>query len=258
VQVQEDGLKVQKDVPQGGGFYADKAIKTVLYKNFTEMKPTRPIFVLVTDHPGKAIMQDDFDLWQMALPEGDQIYHLDSKGELLAYRMGAFKEQTGEKIKAIEAVPVLAWPSAQSPQAYVSDNGEAAVITAAPDNEKTGKASDTQTSWETAVLQQSGYFQAILHPEMKTKNQFNLVKGSIASGILSPYTAYIVLENEAQENMLKEKQKQILAAKSDFDLGENLSEETVMAEPGLLVVAVLFIGVVLLKKKKEHGREMEG
>lgn len=246
VQVQDDGLKVAKGASTGGGFYACKAIKTVLFRNYTENSPARPVFVLVTDDLKNTVMRDDFDLWQAALPEGNEVYHLELPGDLSVYQMGSFIDQTGQKVKEITARPVLAWPNPQKPQAYLSEKPEADIIPAA---ESIGTA--PRTSWETAVLHQAEFFNAILHPEKKTENQFQLVKSSIASGILSPYTAYIVLENEAQENMLKEKQKQILAAQSDVDLGDNLAEETVMSEPGLLVMAVLFMGIVMLKKKKK-------
>lgn len=171
--------------------------------------------------------------------------------------MGVFSNQTGQKTETITAVQVLTWPDLQNPLAYIPDNDEAAIIYKI-NGEKTGTPQVSPTSWETAVLQQAEYYNAILHPERKVENQFHLVKGSIASGILSPYTAYIVLENEAQENMLKEKQKQILAAKSDVDLGENLGEETVMSEPGLLILAVLFTGAILLLKKRKSNRHTHG
>ncbi|MBP7176046.1 MAG: MSEP-CTERM sorting domain-containing protein [Thermoclostridium sp.] len=249
VQAQNNALKVQKGVPKGGGFYADKAIKTILYKSFTETSPTRPVIVLVTNNLKSAIIRDDLDLWQAALPEGNELYHLDAMGDLFTYNMQPLTNQTGEKSTEIKAVPVIAWPNPQNPQAYMPNNGEAEVISMA-DSAENSSADGFQTSWEIAVLQQAEYLEAVLHPENKTENQFNLVRGSIASGILSPYTAYIVLENEAQENMLKEKQKQILAAKSDYDLGENLPEETVMSEPGLIVMAVLFMGALLVLKRK--------
>jgi len=248
VQVQQDGLKVRKEAATGGGFYADKAIKTVLYRNYTGNSPTRPVFVLVTDDLKNTVMRNDFDLWQAALPEGDTVYHLNPTEDLYAYRLGSFSGQTGEKVNEVTQQPVLAWPDPQNPRAYLSKKPEADIISSAENSEA---AAVPQTSWETAVLQRAEYFKAILHPEKKTESQFKLVQSSIASGILSPYTAYIVLENEAQENMLKEKQKQILAAKSDVDLGENLGDETVMAEPGLVVMAVLFIGAFMLKKKKK-------
>lgn len=213
--------------------------------------------MLVTDNLTNAVMRDDFDLWQAALPEGDAVYHLDSSGDISAYHMGVFSNQTGQKTETITAVQVLTWPDLQNPLAYIPDNDEAAIIYKI-NGEKTGTPQVSPTSWETAVLQQAEYYNAILHPERKVENQFHLVKGSIASGILSPYTAYIVLENEAQENMLKEKQKQILAAKSDVDLGENLGKETVMSEPGLLILAVLFTGAILLLKKRKSNRQTHG
>lgn len=253
VQVQDNALKVQKGVPKGGGFYADKAIKSILYKNFTETNSTRPVIVLVTNNLENAIIRDDLDLWQAALPEGDVLYHLNAMGDLLSYNLQPLVNQTGEKTNAIESIPVLAWPNPQNPQAYVPDNGQADVISTA-DSAQNGSADGSRTSWETAVLQRAEYLEAVLHPENKTEKQFNLVKGSLASGILSPYTAYIVLENEAQENMLKEKQKQILAAKSDYDLGENLSEETVMSEPGFIVMALLFVGGLLLLKRRARRK----
>lgn len=241
----EKDLEIQKDVAWGGGFYADKAIKTILYATPINSE-TRPVFILVSDSLQNAIIRDDLDSWQAAVPEGDELYHLDAAGDLFAYPMKDFDMAKEKKAQNIKPVPVLAWPSRQNPQAYIPDDGQASIIAV----ESSGNTPVAQTNWEKGILQQVEYFQAIQHPEKKTENQFNLVKSSIASGVLSPYTAYIVLENEAQENMLKEKQKQILAAKSDFDLGENLPGETEMAEPGLLIMAVLFMAALFVKKRK--------
>lgn len=250
VQFGEEGLTIQKDVAWGGGFYADKAIKTVLYRTPVSNE-TRPVFILVSESLQNAILRDDLDSWQAAVPEGDELYHLDASGGLIAYSMKDFDATKGSKIQDIKPVPVLAWPSRQNPLAYVPDDGRASVIVM----EENADDSVLQTIWEKGVAQKVQYIQAITHPEKKTENQFQLVRNSIASGILSPYTAYIVLENEAQENMLKEKQKQILSAKTDYDLGESLGEETVMDEPGLLVMAALFMAALLVKNRKGHRRK---
>jgi hypothetical protein len=45
----------------------------------------------------------------------------------------------------------------------------------------------------------------------------NLVKNSFESNILSEYTSYIALENEAQKAVLKRKQREVLNANSNLD-----------------------------------------
>jgi hypothetical protein len=57
-----------------------------------------------------------------------------------------------------------------------------------------------------------------LHPERPVKKTLDIVKASIKTGVMSPYTSYIVLENEAQEKVLLEKQKQILSTKKALDI----------------------------------------
>lgn len=76
------------------------------------------------------------------------------------------------------------------------------------------------------------------------------LKLAIENNILTSNTAFIVLENEAEKEVLKQKQKQVLAGKKSLDI----EEANQMSEPPLLIFII--IGVVLFSIKLFRGRKI--
>jgi hypothetical protein len=65
---------------------------------------------------------------------------------------------------------------------------------------------------------------------------------------LTPYTSYLVVENQAQKNSLLRKQKQVLNGKQSYDLEDESAE---MSEPSW-ILAILLMGIfVFLKSKRK-------
>lgn len=83
-----------------------------------------------------------------------------------------------------------------------------------------------------------------LHPEKAWGQSLEIVKGSISQHVMSPLTSFIVLENQAQERAMLEKQKQILATTKPVEIGD-LTE---MDEPPIGVMLLLGIGFLLALK----------
>jgi hypothetical protein len=69
---------------------------------------------------------------------------------------------------------------------------------------------------------------------------------------MTPYTSYLVVENQAQKNALLRKQKQVLSSKKSFDLDDDSSE---MSEPGFVILSLL-VGVLLFLKYKRNRKEI--
>jgi hypothetical protein len=84
-----------------------------------------------------------------------------------------------------------------------------------------------------------------LHPECSGKEWNNLVKYSFKAKIMTPVTSYLVVENEAQKEMLKKKQEEVLSGKQSLDLSEDAVR---MSEPELLLLVVLVILIFLIHR----------
>jgi hypothetical protein len=76
----------------------------------------------------------------------------------------------------------------------------------------------------------------------------HIIENSFKTKIMTPLTSYIVVENEAQEKVLLEKQKQILSTKKQLDLGG----ATQMSEPSLWMLLIPLIGIAVLKRVKSY------
>jgi hypothetical protein len=87
-----------------------------------------------------------------------------------------------------------------------------------------------------------------LHAESSEKNWREIYYNSISMNILSFYTSFIVLENEAQEKRLLKKQEEVLNSKKFLDAGEKMKEE--MPEPSLILICIPVIIIYLLKRLK--------
>ncbi|MCG8572786.1 MAG: hypothetical protein MJB14_21855, partial [Spirochaetes bacterium] len=74
---------------------------------------------------------------------------------------------------------------------------------------------------------------------------FSLFQQSIQLNTLSRVTSFVVLENQAQEIMLKKKQEQVLSAKKTLDASDEIIE---MSEPHLFFLLILFLLFILVKK----------
>ena len=57
-----------------------------------------------------------------------------------------------------------------------------------------------------------------------------MIRASFASGILTPLTSYLALEDDAQKQALLAKQRQTVGAHGDLDTDESSFEQ--MPEPG--------------------------
>jgi hypothetical protein len=67
----------------------------------------------------------------------------------------------------------------------------------------------------------------------------SLVQKSFQTRLLTPVTAYLVLENDAQRRLLEVKQRQVLQGNKALDVGEDPVQ---MSEPGFWVL----LGLLLL------------
>jgi hypothetical protein len=239
----------------GGGFYLDRAIRTVLF-NACKSK-TRPVIVVVTDSIQNAVLDKDFSDFRFAFPESDLFYNLDHNGELQAHSL--VEKPSAQLLEILSdsmfCETVLEYKLPDKSVAYLSNNNEPGIILK-KDVFDVSEAEFKEKDWQSALTMQGKWRSQILHPETSDREWLNLVRYSFLTKVMTPVTSYLVVENEAQKAMLKKKQDQALSGNKSFDLGEDTQR---MSEPGLMLLAILF-GLIIWyrEKRKRNGRPAPG
>ena len=230
-----------------GGFYLERAIKTVLFETQQQVSNSYPIIIAVSETMNSSIISKDFKDFKFAFPENNLFYHLNTLGYLASHDLTKHpKQPIDDDTKMVLNDSVLAWPNPNKPQAYLRHNTASDIVLKTPDFQ----LNDTDIApnkWVSGLVMEGHFRSNILHPEHAERDWNNLVKYSFMSQIMTPYTSYIVVENEAQKAILKKKQTDVLAGKKSLDLSEDTQR---MSEPEFYVLLIL-VGLFLIMKRKK-------
>ena len=233
-----------------GGFYLERAIKTILYNTQEQVSNRYPIIIAVTENMNRSIISKDFKDFRFAFPESNRFYHLNTLGYLAAHDLtNRPKQAVNDDDKVILNDSVLVWPNAKSPLAYLPNNDQADMVLKQV-KPTLNDADIAPHDWTSALLLQAKFRSNILYPEQAEKDWTRMVRHSFMAKTMTPYTSYIVVENEAQKAILLKKQKDVLSGKMALDLNEDTQR---MSEPELYLLLLLF-GLFLLFKQKRAQR----
>lgn len=243
------GWKTQlKNQAFEGGFYLERAIEKALFNAYENRKNEYPIIVVVSnDYLQRFIMEDDFANFKIVYPELNQYYKIENDGNLISYDLTNNPRMVIDSSATIQVTPtVLAYPNAKNPIAYLPNDGKASIVL------KSGIIKNdfenvTENNWKSALTMHGNWLSQNLHPETAEEEYYELVKSSFKSNVMNPTTSFISVENEAQKQMLKKKQRETLLGNKALDLGEQPAR---MSEPELWIVLILFGLFVLFRSKK--------
>ena len=247
----DDYLKSQHSE---GGFFLDRAIKKILFELYTNPKDTYPIIVVVSDNVQKAIVYNDFADLRFTYPEHDKFYVL-NQDSLSSYSL--FEDVNSIVERGVTAFPeckVKVWPSMVKPLAYLpNDSLPSIVLNTKSKVLKSDLATIKEKNWESGLLMQGQWMLQVLYPQTANEQWLSLIQNSFKSKILTPLTAYIVVENEAQKEMLKKKQEEALSGNRSLDLNDDTQR---MSEPSLFVMLLLLGLLYLFNKKRSSKHEV--
>jgi hypothetical protein len=205
-----------------GGFFLTGPIRRTLFEAQQRPSPTYPVPVVVTDNLQSAVLNEDFEDFSSAYPESDVFYVLGPDGQAVPHSLRRNSRQplVGTGVVLGAATPsVRAWPNATQPQAYLPDNGLADIVLGAAQAVPTAVAVP-DNRW-LAGLQLRGYSQwQSFHPETTERERVPFIQASFRAGIMTPFTSFLALENEAQKAALYRKQAEVLAANASLDTME--------------------------------------
>jgi hypothetical protein len=233
-----------------GGFFLDRAIRSLLIAHYDRQPDSFPILVVVSRAPEKAIMLNDFGDLEFTYPDGEHFYHINAEGELFAHSLFMNPMVAADSVAGIrQPKPVLAIQDSAGSIVYLPDNARPSITFDASGFNPERVGSDRGLWWN--ALQQHGmWIWLVLHPEQEGKYWRKLVKSSFDTGILTPLTSYIVVENEAQRAALLRKQEKVLKGHRQLDLNDDVVS---MTEPGLLWPVVLLLLVVAGYRLRKTG-----
>jgi hypothetical protein len=229
-----DWQKAWTEAPREGGFYAEKAIQEILYQSRQRLRKTYPVIILVSDGETQPILGSQLANWEVLSPFSPNFYEISGDGGLLARPFAEAKSSM--KIEGLDLTAkteALAWPNTQKAQAYLPDGTEGRLVLL---KNTPSEKEITQNQLPDALEIQAQHLQSTLNPGGTLGFWQTQLKNSFRTGILSPVTAYMVLETEAQRVLLRRKQAEVLRANQALDLNE---EQVRMSEPGFWLLLMM-------------------
>ncbi|WP_255424480.1 MSEP-CTERM sorting domain-containing protein [Apibacter sp. HY039] len=238
---------VLKNEHNKGGFFLDRAIKSLLVNTYLKTEEIYPIIVIVTDSLENAIIENNFADLSFTFPESSIFYHLDKNGVLNSHSLISNPKIILERnIYPDFTAEVLAYPNVEKPIGYLTDDDSACYLLKKEMislNEAELKAKD----WNSSLEIQGVWMSQIINPKAFKENWTQLVKYSFLAQIMNPATSFIVVENEAQKAVLKNKQNQVLKSNQALDFDDETER---MSEPGIILLFIFLFIFILIKKKK--------
>ena len=234
-----------RNATPAGGYFLTGAIQRVLFEAQQHPAPSYPVLVAVTDNLPAAVLESSFEAFGTAYPESEVFYVLGSDGSLRAHSLRQNARHSLASVPLPGApVPVRAWPTATNPRAYLAADEKASIVV---DQRPVVPGTETTSAnrWRTGLLLR-GYSQwQHFHPEATDRERVPFIQASFRAGIMTPFTSFLALENEAQKAALRRKQDQTLAADASLDAMEEEQSQTT-AVPIDNGAALLLIAGILL------------
>lgn len=229
-------------MPAEGGFYLDRAIRQTLVRAAETPAPRYPVLVVVSADFQRAILPTDFADLRHTFPESDLFYELLPDGRFVSHSLLRNPAAPLDTLAApAPAGPVVAWPTARKAMAYLPANGQPDVVLSSTPVAADQAGTLHRHNWRTGVALQAQWRQQLHHPETGETAGRQLVAASFRTGLLTPLTAYLALENDAQKAALRRKQAELLNGHPALEA----EEDQQMSEPGdwlLMLLAAALAG----------------
>jgi hypothetical protein len=235
-----------------GGFFLERAIRSGLVKSYFSDDGEYPVFIVLTDSIENAILDKDFADLRITYPENPNFYQLSVNGDLKSHSLMSrprFPDEDSLDINFYSGC--LVYQGANMKPYYLPDDSLSSIVLKT-DHVSLEESTIKEKDWESALQMEGNWISQNLDPSHGGDEWLRLVESSFVSGVMTPVTSYIVVENDAQKEMLKRKQKQVMSGNKSLDARENVQQ---MSEPGfvmLLVLLTLFLGFRWKKKRRKE------
>lgn len=223
-----------------GGFFLDRAFKKMFFENQINLDTEYyPILVVLTDQMENAIIETNFKGYLSHYFERETFYTFNDKQEATLHSLVSNPKEKIKQIEKIDTITKVACFSyLQNDENFLIDTLNQ--MSFLPLKERA--TIDSHASlWEKANNNHLNAIYQQFYPN--APYNLSLVKESFKSGVMSPLTSYIAVENEAQKAALLAKQEKVLSGHPALDI-EN--DPTPMSEPS---IAYFFVLTILFSKK---------
>lgn len=228
-----------------GGFFLERGIEKALFHSYQNRKNEYPIIVVISEgYAERFIIDDDFSNFKMMYPELEHFYRVSQDSTIQTFNLlenSSFPVDT----MIAKSKTVLAYPNAKNPIAYLPNNGRASIVMKSTEMDLNFKAMK-KNDWQSALTMHGSWLSQNFHPETAEDAYYELVKASFKSNVLTPTTSFLALENDAQKEMLRKKQKEALLGNKALDIA---GQPNSMSEPELWLILLLFGAFVWWRKR---------
>lgn len=228
-----------ESMPLEGGFYPEYLMKKILFMSLTRHEQTCPIFVFIKPDSSAVTFMEGFSNFIPVVPDAQCFYSCDNTLRAFKYSLESGKQDTVVYLSSIkpDSTCVIDWKKSNY---YLACNNESEILF---DSVSIGNPD----KWESGILLDQDVNSYAFYPGSENA-WLNIIKSSMRSGLLSPFTSYLSLENEAQKKALLHKQKEVMESNEHFDL----EEAEPMSEPGVIwYIIILVVGYVFSRKYRQ-------
>lgn len=234
-----------------GGFYLDRGIKSALVHAYYNDEKMYPVIIVVSDTINKAIIDNNFADLAITFPESPLFYQLSNYGKIQIHSLLTNPKAPLENAPQLNFYsPCLEYKTDENKYVYISPDSVASIALKSSYVSVDDKQVN-EKEWASALYMNGSWISQNLNPERGETEWLEMVKSSFVSRIMTPFTSYLVVENDAQKAMLMEKQKQVLSGNKSLDAGEGVRR---MSEPSLIILVLLLGGIMWLRKFRSSRR----
>ena len=248
-----------------GAFCYERAIKQKLleYRSTAQTdiknRPDVPVFVVIMAPKSKTVSFGDMSSFERFVPDMSKYYIVRENEELLAVKFSG-KESVESEIEV--PAPAVLLGSGDSTPVCVRKSGWAFVDFPGGDStlkvyEPNGKGFsniekftvlNSDLAYAQGLAAWEKYRNTVYSPYTINDQLPDIVKMSRDCGIMTPLTSYIVLENTAQLEMLKRKERQALSSNQALDFDEFMESPA----PSVIFLAPFAFALLLFRNRRKR------
>ncbi|OJJ15766.1 MSEP-CTERM sorting domain-containing protein [marine bacterium AO1-C] len=236
-----------ESIQNQGGFYLEDAIKRIVVQA-KNTQTSYPEIIVVSNALPKAVFLKTLAGFEQNLKGTHSFYALQKNGSLNRHSLLNTPLKVAQEKVTIPPTRKFRLVKLENKEVLLEDNQQADFLSfgvglkSFPTKNnlvdyKWERAAELWNFWKAYQLNPN-------HHDQEFSHRLKIIKGSFRTGIMTPLTSYISLENEAQKAALLAKQKQTLSGNPLLDAGEELTR---MSEPSLWFLLGL-IGLLFLIK----------
>jgi hypothetical protein len=246
-----DAEKIKKE----GGFFLGKSILEIISQSMKSPVPDAlPLIIVLSNDIENSIFINNFGAFSDAFPGDSNFYSFGDSNLISRYSLiqnpRKLLDHVG-KLPTQYEVGIL--EDAGKIIGYVNMNEQSQIFHSniSQDFEISEKS---ENKWLQAFQTERKLRQSNIDSENSQALWLETLKSSFISGVMNPNSSYIVLENEAQEKILKQKQDQVMSGNKHLSPDQDLTN---MDEPSIFVILISLGIIILIERRKTNNLEKQ-